>query len=337
VFTRPPELSDDAIRASLAEQWGFDATVLAYEPVGFGAHHWRATAPTGDARFVTVHDLTAKRRDPAETEDEVFRRLTASFASAAALAGAGLTGVLAPTLGARGQVVERVDRRFSLAVHPYLLGRPAGPDGEFESMADRLAVLDIVIQVHRTGAAAIASADTDDLAVPHVGEIPAAIDELGRPWDGGPYGERARGLLDQHAVPLHRLLVAYDRLADQVRELDHRVVLTHGEPHASNVLVVGDHRYLIDWDTALLAVAERDLWVLDPGDGSVLGAYRRATGLAPAKPALDLYRLWFDLTEIGQYLGELRRPHTDTADIAESWKNLVHFLQPAERWPELMA
>lgn len=335
MFTRPPELSDDALRASLAEHWAFRAVALAYEPVGFGAHHWRAIDAAGDARFATVHDLTAKRRDATESDDEVFRRLTASFASAAALAEAGLAGVLAPTPTSRGQVVARVDARFSLAVHPYLPGRPAGADGEFETSAERLAVLDLVVQVHRASVAAAPHADADDLSVPHLDEIPAAIDGLRRPWDTGPYGERTRALLDEHAIPLQRLLVAYDRLADQVRELEHRAVLTHGEPHAGNVLVVGDHRYLIDWDTARLAVAERDLWVLDPGDGSIFEAYRAATGLVPAAAALDLYRLWFDLTEIGQYLGELRRPHTATADIAESWKNLVHHLQPDERWPHL--
>ena len=193
-----------------------------------------------------------------------------------------------------------------------------------------------MIQVHRASDAAAPHADADDLAVPHLGEIGAAVDGLAHPWDTGPYGERARGLLEANAPGLHQLLGAYDNLAEQVRPLRDRAVLTHGEPHAGNVLVVGDARYLIDWDTAVLAVAERDLWDLDPGDGSILEVYRQATGLAPSTAALDLYRLWYDLTEIGGYLSELRRPHTDTSDIAESWKNLCHYLQPAARWPDLV-
>jgi hypothetical protein len=51
--------------------------------------------------------------------------------------------------------------------------------------------------------------------------------------------------------------------------------------------------------------------------------------------ALSLYRLWFDLAEIGGYLTLFRAPHDDTADAAESWGNLQHFLRPAERWPAL--
>jgi spectinomycin phosphotransferase/16S rRNA (guanine(1405)-N(7))-methyltransferase len=336
MFTRPPELSDIAIKASLADHWSFAANDLAYEPVGFGAHHWRAVAAAGDACFVTVHDLTAKRRDDAEPEDEVFRRLTASFTAAVDLQRAGLSFVLAPVPGADGRVVDRLDDRFSLAVHPYLHGHPAGSGGEFESQDDRMAVLDLIVQVHAATPAVATHVDRDDLTVPHADEIPAAIDALGARWDAGPYGERARLLLDEQAPGLARLVLAYDDLAEQVEQLRDRAVLTHGEPHAGNVLVVDDDRHLIDWDTALLAVAERDLWDLDPGDGSVLAAYERATGLTPSRAALDLYRLWFDLTEVGQYLGELRRPHTDTADITESWKNLVHFLRPAERWPALV-
>ena len=77
MFTRPLELSDEAIRASLADHWGYDASSLTYAPVGFGAHHWRATRGRGDNLFLTVHDLTAKRRDP-QTEDDTWARLVAA-------------------------------------------------------------------------------------------------------------------------------------------------------------------------------------------------------------------------------------------------------------------
>jgi hypothetical protein len=50
---------------------------------------------------------------------------------------------------------------------------------------------------------------------------------------------------------------------------------------------------------------------------------------------LDYYRLWYDLFEIAGYMAVFANPHTDTADVAESWKNLVEFLQPEVRWPAL--
>jgi spectinomycin phosphotransferase/16S rRNA (guanine(1405)-N(7))-methyltransferase len=334
VFTRPPELADDAIAATLADHWGVEATSLAYEAVGFGAHHWRATAGD-DERFLTVHDLSAHRHDEQETEDDVFGRLVASFEVARALRDDGLDFVLAPTPTGDGRIVARIDERFTLAVHPYLEGRPAGQHGVFPSTAARVVALDLVASVHQHRGAALGVAAVDDLVVPHVEEILAALDELGRPWDSGPYGELARAHLDAHATGVERLLTGYDRLADQVRQPRDEAVVTHGEPHAANVFVVDGQHHLIDWDTALLAVPERDLWHLDPGDGSIADAYRERTGVTPSPAALDLYRLWWDLTESGGYLGVLRRPHDDTTDVAMAWQGLQEYCAPAERWPGL--
>ena len=81
----------------------------------------------------------------------------------------------------------------------------------------------------------------------------------------------------------------------------------------------------------------RDLWDLDPGDGSIIEAYASATGVTAVPAALNLYRLWYDLDEIGGYLEGFRQPHHDDDDAAESWNNLQHFLQPEVRWPSLIA
>jgi spectinomycin phosphotransferase/16S rRNA (guanine(1405)-N(7))-methyltransferase len=335
VFTRPAELADDTLRTVLAEHWDVNAVEVTYQPVGFGAHHWRAGTEEGGDRFLSVHDLTAHRNHDTETEDGVLARLTASFEVARALHDGGVECVLAPTPTIDGRALHRLDRRFTLVVHPFLDGRPAGPFGSFASAHDRLAALDLVVAVHQGTGAAVAVAETDDLVVPHAEEIPRAVDELGAVWDSGPYAERARGHLEEHATGVLQLVASYERLADQVRERGDDAVITHGEPHASNVLVVDERFLLIDWDTSLLAVPERDLWHLDPGDGSMLDAYRERTGVTPSPVALDLYRLWWDLTEIGGYLGVLRRPHADTTDVAMAWNGLQEYCDPARRWPDL--
>ena len=226
MYTRPPELADETIVASLAEHWHVDPVELAYEPVGFGAHHWKATDREGIELFLTVHDLTAHRNDDAETEDGVFRRLTASFTAARALHDGGLTSVLAPTPTADGRIVDRLDPQFTLAVHPFLRGRPAGAFGAFTSPVDRRAALDLVVDVHRHTELAAPYADEDDLVVPHVGEIPVALDELGTTWDTGPYAEPARVHLAAHAPGVRRLLVRYDQLAEEV----HRARRTRAHP-----------------------------------------------------------------------------------------------------------
>lgn len=83
---------------------------------------------------------------------------------------------------------------------------------------------------------------------------------------------------------------------------------------------------LIDWETALVAPPERDLWNLDPGDGSVLGAYARATGVTPLPSMLELYRIRWDLADIAVDVGRFRRPHTGTADDEKSWDILSRLL-----------
>jgi hypothetical protein len=337
VFTRPSDLHIEAIGECLAGGWGFDAVSLEYQTVGFGSHHWLAASESGDARFVTVDDLTAKRRHPKDTEDAAFKRLASAFQAVVALRDrAGLQFVVAalPDLG--GRILTRLTNRYSLVVHPFLAGRPAGTYGGYESPADRAAVLDLLVQLHGATEAATEHADRDDLRMPLRDELDGAFEHVDIPWDTGPYGERARALLDVHGAALHQLLDVYDGLAASVMQHEARMVITHGEPHAANVLVVhGVHR-LIDWDTALIAAPERDLWHLDPGDGSILEAYHRATGVTTSLEALTFYRLSWDLAEIAGYLAGFREAHFDTTDSAEAWKNLVHYLDPENRWPALL-
>jgi hypothetical protein len=48
---------------------------------------------------------------------------------------------------------------------------------------------------------------------------------------------------------------------------------------------------LVDWDTATVDPPKRYLWSLDPGDGSILGAYADATGVTPLPSMLEPYRI----------------------------------------------
>lgn len=74
MFAPPLDLDDRSLRDLLLSSWHFDRSVLIYEPVGFGSHHWRAVSADGDARFVTVDDLDAKRLRGTDTADDVFDR-----------------------------------------------------------------------------------------------------------------------------------------------------------------------------------------------------------------------------------------------------------------------
>jgi spectinomycin phosphotransferase/16S rRNA (guanine(1405)-N(7))-methyltransferase len=336
MFTRPDGLADETIAAVLGARWGFEPINLVYQAVGFGSHHWLAIGQEGEARFLTVDDLRKSAPStPDGTTDGAFARLARSYRTARDLADAGLDFVVAPLASDDGDVLARVDARYSMVVHPYLEGSRAGEYGEFRSSADRDAVLECVVALHAAPPATAPHADVERGFLPGRRELTVALDHVDESWRTGPYGERASLLLRDHARGVRRLLDHYDRLVGAVCADRDRMVVTHGEPHASNVVIDVRGARLVDWESALVAPPERDLWVLDPGDGSILAAYAESTGVAPVPETLDYFRLWYDLFEIAGYVTLFRSPHTDSADTAESWKNLVEFLQPTARWPAL--
>ena len=90
--------------------------------------------------------------------------------------------------------------------------------------------------------------------------------------------------------------------------------MTHGEPHAGNVMRTGAGRVLVDWDTVALAPPERDLWMLVAGGAEAADLYVRATGTQLDDAALDFFRLARDLSDLAEYLNVLRSPHQEDDD-----------------------
>ena len=104
-----------------------------------------------------------------------------------------------------------------------------------------------------------------------------------------------------HRDGLIELLALADRLSAEAQTRGGSWVVTHGEPHAANVIQTSEGRVLVDWDTVAIAPPERDLWMLvdrgDPGD-----LYVRATGRPINDAALDFFRLAWDLGDLAEYL-----------------------------------
>jgi spectinomycin phosphotransferase len=335
VFTQPADFPEDLLSEALAAGWGFRATSLSYQAVGFGSHHWLAVDSAGLKLFATVDDLSDKLRDDADTTTAAFGRLNQAFESALSLRrDAGLEFVLAPTPAADGRVLHRLTDRYALVVHPHLADCQSRQDGEFESSADRDAVLAMLVRLH---AAKATWPPPETFEVPGRAALLAAMRSSGEPWLAGPYGTRCRDLLARHAADLGALLAAFDELVGRVRTRGGRMVITHGEPNASNVLKTPAGLVFVDWESALLATPERDLWALAESDPGVLDAYSAATGTAIDNDALALHRMWYDLFEISGYVSWFRGDHDATADADEAWRNLQYFLRPAKRWPHLLA
>jgi len=269
----------------------------------------------------------------ADTAEAAYCRLQTAFECAVSLRrDAQLNFVIAPLPAADGRAVQRLSARYTLVVCPYLANCEPGYEGEFAA-EDRPAVLRMLAALHR--ARPVAAPQRCDFALQNADGLRAALARTSERWSGGPYGERARGLLARHSVGVTALMAEYAELVQQVRPRTDRLVVTHGEPGTWNTLKTPAGFVIVDWDFVQLAPPERDLWALTESDSSVLAAYAETTGTAFDAAALALFRMWFDLSEIAQYICLFRGVHGDTEDAAESWQNLEIFLCPAERWPHL--
>ena len=328
MLTPPADLPEALLVPALELHWGIRAASVRYRAVGWGSHHWAVSGEDGSRWFVTADELENKRLTQAEPLTAGFRRLRAALAAATDLRECGRNFVVAPVPAQDGEPLARVSSRFGVAVYPFVQGQSFGW-AEFSSPAHRLAVLDLLAATHTAPSAARRRAQADDFRVPHRDELEAACQPGGDTPERGPYSRPAALLVQQHAAPLQLLLARYDHLVAAVRTQSSRIVLTHGEPHPGNTMLTAGGWVLIDWDTALAAPPERDLWSLDPGDGSILEAYADLTGVIPQPLMLDLYRLRWDITDIAVDVSRFRRTHPGTAEDEKSFGFLSSLVRQA--------
>jgi spectinomycin phosphotransferase len=327
----PEELDDRDLVDALRDGWGLDPASIVYEPVGGGSYHWRVEDNAGATHWVTVDDLEHKQY-LGDTRDAAFDALRRAFEAATRARAGGLEFVVAPVPSRGGPTVVRVGGRHAVAVFPYL-AKPSGQWGESRTAAERGAVVDALVRLHR---ALPGAARTYRPEVPHRAELDRALAELDRPWTGGPYSERVRNRLTRYAPAVRKQLARFDRLSEQVRASAAAPVLTHGEPHPGNVVFGEGCVRLVDWDTAAIALPERDLWMLDTSDDMARGdlaRYAEASGRPVDPAAIELYRLRWKLDDIASFVHLLRSPHTDNADTAISWRWAVDTLESDRVWP----
>jgi hypothetical protein len=331
MLTPPDGLRTDLVVSALAAGWDLDVARLDYLPLGFGSHHWEAVDTAGTRWFVTIDELNHRRWSQDESADDVAGRLAAALRTAVDLSELGLSFAHAPIPARGGGPLPRMSDDLVISLYPFVTGR-AFSWGEFSSPEHRRAVLDLVIAVHTAPQAARRHARTDDLTITYRDALDAALDHAeGASEDAGsaghgPYQRPASLLIAAHAGQLRHLLARYDALAARAKGDDGQWVLTHGEPHQGNTMLTEAGWLLIDWDTALIAPPERDLSVVDPGDGSMLAAYQRAAGVRPRPYVVDLYRLRWELTDIAMTAGRFRQRHTGNADDQKSFTLLAEQL-----------
>jgi hypothetical protein len=322
VRTRPDEIRDSDIAAALDRGWGIVADSIEHAPVGFGSPHWRVRSADAGARwFVTVDDL-ADGTDHAPTT--VARRrahLEVALRAARAVHDHGLTFVVAPRPTATGGITEPLGDRFALAVYPVVDGA-ARDFGPYRTTPERLAVIDRLVDLHGVPAPRWAGANPDDLVLDGRPSLERAVGSgAAGSWGPGPFAEPARQGFETHARLITDLLTRYDALVASIAGDPSPPVLTHGEPHPGNTIGTADGIALIDWDTARAGPAERDLWWF-ADDADAIASYVDRTGRPVRATAIDLYRLRWDLTDLGLAARTFLAPHADTEDTRHEWAAL---------------
>ncbi len=319
---------------SLGDGWGLGVEAVHYAAVGGGSYHWMVDDLTGTRSFVTVDDLDRK---PwlGDTRESAFDGLSHAFDTAAALRDGGLGFVVGPLPTGRGETVRRLGARHTIALFPFVRGQ-AGQFGQFESPDDRAAVVTMLAALHQATPAVASVAPRIDLDLPGRRHLEAALRDLNQRWSGGPFSEPARQALASHASDVAELLALADRLAADVARRSTEWVVTHGEPHAANVMRAGKSRVLIDWDTVAIAPPERDLWIVvdDTTDEALI--YADATGHEIDHVAVNLFRLLWDLKDLASSIEVLRAPHRHSADTVKAYDGVTTCVSTRDEWAALL-
>jgi spectinomycin phosphotransferase len=260
--TQPLSLEADTISAALSTHWNLDAAALTYAPLGFGGHHWIAETTDGEKWFVTIDDLLSAYLG--ENEEWSFEVLGTAFQAAAALRDAAkLAFVIAPIADCGGRWLHRLDERYSMAVFPFVDVEPTEFDA-FPHESDKNDAMRLVGAIHNaTSQLSVDRLREETFVIPKRTEFVQALSALDVPWNAGPYSEPARRLLRDHATTLRHRLGQFDRLAAEVMAYRSGWVVSHGEPHAGNIIRTrSGSMVVVDEAAVAYAPPERDLWML---------------------------------------------------------------------------
>ena len=326
MFTRPTDLPDSLLADLVRSAWAIEVEDVEYLPVGFGSHHWVATA--GDRRWFVTVDASGTG-SPALGTAGVAPQLRAALSTASLLREMGLHFVVAPIATSLGEILAPIDSRYAVAVYPFIDGEVHGwgpyPDPDF-----RQKVFDRIVALHTAPTEARRHILTDRFEIPsrHTVEalgVEVPPDET-TPWDAGPFAEPTRQLLARNSRWIEGRFASYDSLVTSDAARSDRFVITHGEPHVANTITSSSEVMLVDWDTALLAPPERDLWWFAGEAPGLVAEYEEQTGTPIIREALELYRLRWDLTDLALFAAQLRHPHDDNKDTRTAWKALTKIL-----------
>jgi spectinomycin phosphotransferase len=305
-------------------QWVLDINTVDHLPVRCSGRpdswHWVLGDDEGPRWSATV--------DAVGTGAAMRARLAAY--EAAAQIGQSLEGAVTPVHTRDARIGVEVLPGLLLSVTPYVEGPPYG-DGTLREDADRCALATMLGELHRhrrprslprwhPGVGQPGGTAREDLL------RCLAADR----WVDGPWSGPAGRLVTEARPVLERALRQLDLLGAAVCGAADRWVVSHGEPHARNLLRTPDGPRLLAWSSLALAPRERDLGeVLARAEGNdPWFAYIESGGVAdPLSPdTLHVFALQRHLSSVAENAVRLSRRHGDTEDEAHRFTDLERHL-----------
>lgn len=324
----PPEnLATETISAALSDYWNLNAASLMYAPLGFGSHHWIAEIGNGEKWFVTVDNLRSAYLG--DTEDSSFKSLAAALQTAASLRdAANLAFVNAPVADCTGSWLHRLNEQYSMAVFPFI-DVELTEFNVFPHETDMFDAIRIIGEIHAaTTHIPVKSLREESFLLPKRAELMQALHDVDTPWNAGPYSEPARQLLSDHAPMLRQRLDQFDSIATDVLTDRSGWVVTHGEPHAGNIIRTrSGSMAVVDWAFVAYAPPERDLWMLLDDTHAGWPTYQAITHKTSLSPrALTAYRLHWNLSDIAVFVSLCRNSHDQTEEMEMIWAELKAYV-----------
>jgi spectinomycin phosphotransferase len=317
VLTEPDDLSDDDVLEAAQRYWRRPLTRCEYLAKGMGAHHWVGYDDDGEQVAFITADRVETVREPYQAARELRDR--------------GRMFVLAPVPTIDDDVIAPVGVGWWLSMTPYVAGRSG--DGGYPNDVERTQVANLLGALHSTDLPAHLTRWKPKQDWP---DALGALDDLDHVWTSGPYAEDLRGLFGRNEQSIRTSMADFRHLCNEILPGDEPWVVTHGEPHTSNVRWADDGRLLlIDWDTVALAPRERDLGdvLARASVAAPMQAYVRGGGpaAAPRAAVLDLFAREWVLDELDVYGRQLRAPHNGNENDRVAIESLHGYLEPARR------
>lgn len=242
----PPPISPDRISAHLSAARGLTVAALDFLPLGADvdtAVYRARCADAGDC-FVKL------RRGPF---------CMASVALLRRLADAGVRAIIPPLPDLGGKLVSALDE-YAVIVYPFVEGRNAYERPLTDAQRRELGVA--LAAIH---AANIPEAERGDAPTETYGPMwrNMAGELLQLAERRGPFPDEVAAdmaaFMRRRARTIRKLIDRASALAQWLVEMP-PVVLCHGDLHAGNLHVADNGRiYIVDWDTLIFALSERDL------------------------------------------------------------------------------